>query len=450
MRPYLRREPLSDLQLAAIRHLWPHFSPVGAPGRVFVRGEGCHVWDEEGNRFLDGLSMLFCVNAGHGRRELAEAAAEQAGRLAYATTWGPAHPPAIALAQRIAALAPGDLDRVFFTSGGGESVDSALKLARAFHRLKGEAGRFKVIARDLAYHGTTTGALAATGLTYVRTPFEPLPPGGCHAPSTYAYRAPAGRDPLWAADAVEERILFEGPETVAAVIVEPVQNSGGCITPPDGYFARLREICDRHGVLLISDDTICAWGRLGTWFGAQRYDYLPDMITTAKGITSAYAPMGAVIASLRIAEPFVARQATFDHGLTFGGHPVAAAVALANIDVIEREDLLGNVRRNEPLFEELLRRLLDLRIVGDVRGAGYFWAIELVKDAATREPFDADEAERLMAGVGRALEERGLIARALTRGYPVVQLAPPLIAGPDEIEEMVGIVRDVLTVASDA
>ncbi|MGH2913834.1 MAG: aspartate aminotransferase family protein, partial [Solirubrobacteraceae bacterium] len=436
---------LSELQRAAIRHLWPQFNTVGAPGRVFVRGEGCHVWDEDGNRFLDGLSMLFCVNAGHGRSELAQAAADQARRLAYATTWGPAHPPAIELAQRIAQLAPGDLDRVFFTSGGGESVDSAIKLARAFHRLNGEPGRFKLIARELAYHGTTTGALAATGLTYVRTPFEPLAPGGCHVPNTYAYRAPAGRDPLWAADAFEERIVFEGPETVAAVIVEPVQNSGGAITPPGGYFARLREICDRHGVLLISDDTICAWGRLGTWFGGQRYDYVPDMITTAKGITSAYAPMGAVIASPRIAEPFVSKRATFDHGLTFGGHPVAAAVALANIDLIERDDLLGNVTRNEGRFESALRGLLDIPLVGDVRGAGYFWAIELVKDADTREQFESGEAERLMTGIGCALEERGLIARSLTRGYPVIQLAPPLIASAEEIEAMVQIVRDVLT-----
>lgn len=432
----------SATESAAQRHLWPHFGVVGGRGPVFVRGEGCTVWDEHGNEYLDGLSTLFCVNAGHGRADLAEAAARQASTLAYATTWGASHPPAAALASRIAGLTPGDLDRVFFTSGGGEAVDSAIKLARAFHRLDGQPTRTKVIARDLAYHGTTTGALMATGLTYVRSDFEPLPPGGCHVPSTYSFLEDPHRDPLWAADAVEERIRFEGAETVAAVIVEPVQNSGGCLTPPAGYFDRLREICDRHGVLLVSDDTICAWGRLGTWFGAQRYDYVPDIITTAKAITSAYVPMGAVIASERIAAPFAASGTVFNHGLTFGGHPVAAAVALANLDAIEREDMLGNVIRNEAFLQAQLERLLDLEVVGDVRGAGYFWAVELVRptpDGPARYP--AEQAAALMARIGTAMEEHGLIARAIDRGYPVVQLAPPLVAGRAELGAMVDRVR---------
>ena len=270
---------------------------------MFVRGEGCYLWDESGRRHLDALSSLFCVNAGHGRAALADAAAAQARTLAYATTWDTAHPRAIELAERIAGLAPGDLDRVFFTSGGSESVETALKLARAYHRARGEPTRVKVIARELAYHGTTLGALSVTGLPSVRIPFEPLLPGACHVPHTDLYRPAPGRDPLWAADAIAERIAFEGEETVAAVILEPVQNSGGCLPPPPGYFQRVREICDRHGVLLISDDTICGWGRLGTWFGAQRFDLVPDLITTAKGLTSAYVPMGAVIASERRGRP---------------------------------------------------------------------------------------------------------------------------------------------------
>ena len=439
------------LQESARRHLWRHFAPVGGDDElpVFVRGDGCSLWDTEGRRHLDALSSLFCVNAGHGRAELAEAAGAQARELAYATTWDTAHPRAIELAERIADLAPGDLDRVFFTSGGSESVESALKLARAHHRLRGEPSRVKVIARELAYHGTTFGALSATGLPSARTPFEPMMPGGCHVPHTDLYRAPEGRDPLWAADAIEERIRFEGPETVAAVILEPVQNSGGCLPPPPGYFARARDICDRHGVLLISDDTICGWGRLGTWFGAQRFDLVPDIITTAKGLTSAYVPMGAMIVSERVAAPFVESGEPFAHGLTFGGHPVAAAVALANLDVIEREDLLGHVRRHEADLQATLEGLFDIPIVGDVRGAGYFWGIELVADQATREPFSPEVAHELTERVlGPALQRRRLICRAADRGYPVIQLAPPLIAGPEEFAEIGAVLREVLTEAA--
>jgi adenosylmethionine-8-amino-7-oxononanoate aminotransferase len=441
----------SALRASARRHLWRHFAPVGGEEDVpiFVRGEGCYVWDAGGRRHLDALSSLFCVNAGHGRAELADAAAMQARELAYATTWDTAHPRAIELAERIALLAPADLDRVFFTSGGSEAVESALKLARSYHRARGEPSRVKVIARELAYHGTTFGALSATGLPSARTPFEPLMPGGCHVPHPDLYRTDDGREPLWAADAIEHRILFEGAETIAAVILEPVQNSGGCLPPPPGYFARVREICDRHGVLLISDDTICSWGRLGTWFGAQRFDYVPDVITTAKGLTSAYVPMGAMIVSERVAEPFVAGGAAFAHGLTFGGHPVAAAVALANLDLIEREDLLGRVRENEPELRATLEGLYDIPIVGDVRGAGYFWGIELVVERDTKRPFSPARAHELTDDVlTPELRRRGLICRAADRGYPVIQLAPPLIAGPAEFAEIERILRPVLEEAA--
>jgi adenosylmethionine-8-amino-7-oxononanoate aminotransferase len=443
--------PAAELQDAARRHLWMHFSPLepARPTTIYVRGEGCYLYDTDGHRHLDALSSLFCVNAGHGRGELAQAAAAQAGQLAYATTWGTAHPPAILLAQRIAGLTPAGLDRVFFTSGGSESVESALKLARSHHRARGQATRVKVIARELAYHGTTLGALSATGLPSVRTEFEPLAPGGCHVPHTDSYRVSADEDPLAAADAIEQRILFEGPETVAAVILEPVQNSGGCIPPPGGYFQRVREICDRHGVLLISDDTICSWGRLGTWFGAQRFHYLPDLITTAKGLTSAYAPMGAVIASERVAEPFRDGSHVFSHGLTFGGHPVAAAVALANIELIEREDLLGHVLLHEPRLRATLESLYDIPIVGDVRGAGYFWGIELVADQSAKTPFAPERAHALIEEcLAPGLARRRLICRAADRGYPVIQLAPPLIAGEEEIAEIGRVLREVLSDAA--
>src|SRR6202451_60673 len=362
-----------DLQKLAQRPLWIHFTRMGSYAEhevpVIVRGEGCYVYDEHGKRYLDGLSALYCVNIGHGRAELGRAAARQAEELGFYTNWSYAHPRSIELATRIAGLAPGNLNRVFFTSGGSEAVESAWKLAKAYHAARGEGARHKLISRKLAYHGTSMGALTATGLTALRVPFEPLTPGGVHVANTNSYRWSEARAPRWAADAIEEAIEFEGPETVAAVILEPVQNGGGCFVPQEGYFQRVREICDRHGVLLISDEVICSWGRLGHWFGCARYDYEPDMITTAKGISSAYAPLGAVIAGDHIAEPFLHGKAIFNHGFTFGGHPVACAVGLANIEIIENEDLCGHVLENEGGFRDMLESLRDLPIVGDVRGA---------------------------------------------------------------------------------
>jgi adenosylmethionine-8-amino-7-oxononanoate aminotransferase len=422
----------------------------GADVPVIVRGEGCYVYDEQGKRYLDGLSALYCVNVGHGRAELGEAAARQASELGFYTNWSYAHPRSIELAARIAELAPGNLNRVFFTSGGSEAVESAWKLAKAYHAARGEPRRHKIVARVLAYHGTSMGALTATGLPALREPFEPLTPGGHHAPNTNSYRWKEDRDALWAADAIEEAILFEGPNTVAAVILEPVQNGGGCFVPQDGYFERVREICDRHGVLLISDEVICSWGRIGHMFGCERYGYMPDMITTAKGITSAYAPMGAVIAGDHIAEPFLHGKAIFNHGFTFGGHPVGCAVALANIEIIEREGLCEHVLANECRLRETLEGLRDLPIVGDVRGAGYFQAIELVKDQASKETFNHDEAEQLLRGfLSGELYRHGLICRTDDRGDPIVQLSPPLIAGAEEFKEIESILRSVLSEASE-
>jgi adenosylmethionine-8-amino-7-oxononanoate aminotransferase len=442
----------SSLQDLAKRHLWMHFTRMGtyegSEMPILVRGDGCYVWDEHGNRYLDGLSALFCVNAGHGRAELGQAAARQAEELAFYTNWSYAHPRCIELAARIAELAPDGLNRVFFTSGGSEAVESAWKLVRSHFRRRGEAQRSKLIAREVAYHGTTLGALAATGITDLRTPFEPLAPGGCHAPNTNSYHWPPERDRLWAADQIEERILFEGPETVGAVILEPVQNAGGCLPPQEGYFQRVREICDRYGILLISDEVICSWGRLGHYFGCDRYGYRPDIITTAKGLTSAYSPMGAMIVSDEIADPFMHGKEMFIHGFTFGGHPVSAAVAMANLDIFEREDLCGHVRSKEGEFRQTLEELRDLPIVGDVRGAGFFHAIELVKDRETKESFDDEESEELLRGfLSGELFRRGLICRADDRGDPVIQLAPPLVADTEQFEEIGTVLRSVLTEA---
>jgi adenosylmethionine-8-amino-7-oxononanoate aminotransferase len=428
-----------------------HFSRMGGydddhPIPVISRAEGCYVYDDKGNRYLDGLSALFCVNAGHGRSEYGEAAARQVEELDFYTLWSYAHPRAIELAARIAELAPGDLNRVFFTDGGSEAVESALKLARNFHRMHGKGQKHKFVAREVAYHGTSLGALSATGITELRNQFEPLVAGACHVPNTNIYRWPDDRDPLWAADAIEERIVFEGPETVAAVILEPVQNAGGCFVPPDGYFQRVREICDTHDVLLISDEVICAWGRLGYYFGCERFGYQPDIVTTAKALTSAYAPMGAVVASDRVAEPFMQGTASFAHGFTFAGHPLAAAIAMANLDVYEREDLCGHVLAKEGEFRQMLESLRDLPIVGDVRGAGFFQAIELVKNKETKETFDDEESERLLRGfLSAELYRNGLICRADDRGDPVIQLAPPLIADSEQFEEIHGVLRSVLS-----
>jgi adenosylmethionine-8-amino-7-oxononanoate aminotransferase len=445
------------LSESARDHLWMHFTRLSAyekaPVPVIVRGEGPYVWDSAGKRYLDGLSGLFTVQVGHGRSELAEAAAKQAGELAYFPLWSYAHPKAIELAERLAALAPGDLDRVFFTTTGGEAVETAWKLARQYFKLVGEPMRYKVISRSIAYHGTTMGALSITGIPEVRAPFEPLVPGALKVANTNFYRAPEHGDSVedfgrWAADEIERAIEYEGADTVAAVFLEPVQNAGGCFPPPPGYFQRVREICDRHGVLLVSDEVICAFGRLGHIFGADRYGYQPDMITCAKGMTSGYSPIGAVLVSDRLVAPFLSGTTSFPHGFTFAGHPVSSAVALANLDILEREDLPGHVRANEGAFRSTLEKLLDLPIVGEVRGDGFFYGIELVKDKATKETFDDEESERLLRGfLSRALFDAGLYCRADDRGDPVVQLAPPLVCDQSQFDEIEQILRSVLTEA---
>lgn len=443
------------LAASARDHLWMHFTRLSAyDGHevpVIVRGDGPWVWDAHGKRYLDGLSGLFVVQVGHGRTELAEAAAHQAGQLAYFPLWGYAHPAAVELATRLTDLAPGDLNRVFFTSGGSEAVESAWKLARQYFKVTGQPNRYKVLSRQTAYHGTTMGALSITGLDDIKQPFEPLVPGASRVPNTNFYRS--GYDDLetfgaHAADAIEQAILTEDPETVAAVYLEPVQNAGGCFPPPPGYFTRVREICDRYGVLLVSDEVICAFGRLGHWFGASRYGYQPDIITCAKGLTSGYAPLGAMIATDALVKPFLHDTTTFLHGLTFAGHPVSAAVALANLEVIEREYLLSNVATHEDAFRSTLEKLHDLPIVGDIRGAGYFYGIELVKDKATKQTFSDDECERLLRGfLSTALLEAGLYCRADDRGEPVIQLSPPLTCTQEHFDYIEQVLRAVLTEA---
>ncbi|WP_433210595.1 aspartate aminotransferase family protein [Dactylosporangium sp. CS-047395] len=445
------------LDASARDHLWMHFTRLSDyaqnPVPVIVRGDGAYIYDSHGRRYLDGLSALFVVQTGHGRQELAEAAAKQASELAYFPLWSYAHPKAIELAERLTSLAPGDLNRAFFTTGGSEAVESAWKLARSYFRKVGKPLKTKVLSRYVAYHGTSMGALSITGVPAFRQDFEPLVPGAFRVPNTNYYRRPdQSMSPeefgVWAADRIAEMIEFEGPDTVAAVYLEPVQNAGGCFPPPPGYFQRVREICDRYDVLLVSDEVICAFGRLGEYFGADRYGYQPDIITCAKGLTSGYVPLGAMLVSDRLAEPFLTGRNWFAHGITYGGHPVGSAVALANLDIFEREDLNAHVRTNSPLFRSYLERLHDLPIVGDVRGDGYFFGIELVKDKATRETFNEAESEALLRGfLSKALFEAGLYCRADDRGDPVIQLAPPLICDETHFAEMEQILRSVLTEA---
>ncbi|WP_424464915.1 aspartate aminotransferase family protein [Pseudoclavibacter helvolus] len=449
----------ADLQQKAKDHLWMHFSRQsvmedGAGVPIIVKGDGHHIWDSKGKKYFDGLSGLFVVNAGHGRQRLAETAAKQAAELAFFPIWSYAHPNAIELADRLADYAPGDLNRVFFSTGGGEAVETAFKLAKYYWKLQGKPTKHKVISRSVAYHGTPQGALAITGIPAMKAMFEPLTPGGFRVPNTNFYRAPEHADNLlefgqWAANRIEEMILFEGPETVAAVFLEPVQNSGGCFTPPPGYFQRVREICTKYDVLLVADEVITGFGRIGDMFASTTYDIQPDMITCAKGMTSGYSPIGATIVSDRIYEPFKHGQTSFSHGYTFGGHPVSAAVALENLDIFEEERLTQNVKENSPHFRAALEKLLDIPIVGDVRGDGYFFGIELVKDKDTRETFNEEESERLLRGfLSKALFDAGLYCRADDRGDPVIQLAPPLTIGQAEFDEIEQTLRGVLTEAS--
>jgi adenosylmethionine-8-amino-7-oxononanoate aminotransferase len=440
----------AELRRAAREHLWLHFTRMhGHEPPIIVRGEGCYLEDIDGKRYLDALAGLFAVQVGYSYGdEMGQAALEQMRELPFYTNWSYAHPRAIELAEEVARLAPGDLNRAFFVSGGSEAVESAWKLARQYHQANGER-RWKAIARRTAYHGTTLGALSINGIAALRAPFEPLVPDTVHVRNTNRYHRPVVETEeeftAFLLEDLDSAIEQAGPETVAMVIMEPVQNSGGAFTPPAGYFQGVREICDRYGVLLCADEVITGFGRLGDWFGSAKYDIRPDLVTCAKGLSSAYASIGAVLATDRVVEPFLGERSMYAHGITFGGHPVQCAVALKNIEIMERERIVEHVQENEQLFRDTLAQLLDLPIVGDLRGTGFFYALELVKDKETRQTFDDDECEDLLRGfLSPQLFERGLICRADDRGDPVIQISPPLIAGKTEFDTIAGTLGDVL------
>jgi adenosylmethionine-8-amino-7-oxononanoate aminotransferase len=448
----------SELQKAARDHLWLHFTRMSsyrdAEIPVIVRGDGCYLEDSNGKRYLDALAGLFAVNIGYGfGEEMGEAAAAQMRELPFYTNWSYAHPRAIELASEVASLAPGDLNRVFFVSGGSEAVESAWKLARQYHAARGER-RWKAIARRIAYHGTTMGALSINGIASLKTPFEPLVPDTLHVHNTNRYHRPPEETEeeftSFLLTDLEEMIEHAGPDTVAMVIMEPVQNAGGSFTPPEGYFQGVREICDRYGILLCADEVITAFGRLGAWFASDRYDIRPDIVTSAKGLSSAHAAIGAVIVRDAVMEPFLEGTQMYSHGITFGGHPVMAAIALKNIEIMKRERIVEHVAEEQDSFRSTLAQLLDLPIVGDLRGTGFFYALELVKDKEMRETFSDEECETLLRDfLSPRLFERGLICRADDRGDPVVQISPPLVAEQAEFDEIVSILGDTLAEASE-
>jgi adenosylmethionine-8-amino-7-oxononanoate aminotransferase len=444
---------LEQLQQASRDHLWLHFTQMGAETPpIIMRGEGCYLEDARGNRYLDALAGLFAVQIGYSfGDEIGQAAHEQLRELPFYTNWSYAHPRAIELAYEIAQLAPGDLNRVFFVSGGSEAVESAWKLARQYHLARGER-RWKAVSRRVAYHGTTMGALSINGIAALRAPFEPLVPDTIHVRNTNRYHRPPDETEeefsTFLLEDLDSAIDQAGAETVAMVMMEPVQNAGGAFTPPLGYWQGVREICDKYGVLLCADEVITGFGRLGAWFGSELYDIRPDLVTSAKGLSSAHAAIGAVIAAEHVMEPFLHGDAMYTHGITFGGHPVQCAIALKNIEIMKRERVVENVRENADAFHATLSQLLELPIVGDLRGTGYFYALELVKDKETRETFSHGECETLLRGfLSPRLFEKGLICRADDRGDPVVQISPPLIATQKEFDEIASTLGEVLSEA---
>jgi adenosylmethionine-8-amino-7-oxononanoate aminotransferase len=480
-----------DLQQAARDHLWLHFTRMGgyrdADVPIIVRGDGCYLEDVHGNRYLDALAGLFSVNLGYSfGEEIGQAALAQMKELPFYTNWSYSHPRAIELAEEVASLAPGDLNRVFFVSGGSEAVEAAWKLARQYYSARGQrdlsalvtpgarAGahepevmheavvaaarlgprRFKAIARHIAYHGTTFGALSINGIPAIRAPFEPLVPEVRHVSNTNRYHRPVGESEeaftSFLLDELERTILAMGPETVCLVHMEPVQNAGGCFTAPEGYWRGVRELCTEYDILLSADEVITGFGRVGHWFASERYDIRPDIVCCAKGLSSSYAAIGAVVATDRVMEPFLADTSMFSHGITFGGHPVMCAIALKNIEIMKRERIMEGVLEHEDAFRSTLAQLLEVPIVGDVRGTGFFYAVELVKDAETRETFSDAECEWLLRGfLSRRLFERGLICRADDRGDPVIQISPPLVARQAEFDRIVEVLGETLTEAWD-
>ncbi|WP_396657726.1 aminotransferase class III-fold pyridoxal phosphate-dependent enzyme [Microbacterium sp.] len=447
-----------EYRAAATSHLWRHFAnPDASAINVMVRGEGCYLYNSDGQRFLDGVSNMFCANLGYSYGdEFAEAAGEQLRTLGYQAIWGSASTVAIELAERIISHAPEGIEHVFFTPSGGESVEAAWKFARQYFQLRGEK-RWKALSRRLAYHGTTLGALALMGLDDYRTTFEPVVPGGTRFRNTYRGDRPEGETEeeftaFLLAD-LEERILEEDPSTIAMIIVEPLQNHGGCLVPPAGYGEGVRALCDKYGILLVTDEVITGFGRVGAWFASTRYGFEPDMITVAKGLSAANAPMGAVLLSEKLHEEFSKPGVIVNHGNTFGGHPVSCAIALRAFDIMERLDLPGYVASKEGELRAALESLQDIPNVVSVSGAGFFYAIELTRFRPDGTQYAESELGEVYgpSAVAAPLAARGVLCRVMVEGgRPLMFIGLPLVADTSEFEFLRDNLRDVFGQVAEA
>lgn len=438
-----------DMEQAARDHVWIHMLPWAEfesdSLRVFDRGDGARLYDVRGREYLDGISGLWVVNAGHGRQEIAQAYADQAARLGYASAMSYTTTPAVQLAAKLAEITPGDLSRVFFVSGGSEAVETAIKIAKQVQAMRGFPRRYKIIARRRSYHGMTYGAMSLTA-TRNENWFGPFMYGVSHVPHPDRYRSDFGltgeEADLAAARYVEQEILSQGPDTVAAVIGEPISTAAGLHVPSPKYWQLLREICDRHGVLLIADEVINGFGRTGTMFATEQFGFVPDIMTMAKGLSSGYAPIAAAIVRESIYDVFKEnKEAVMGHLLTFGGHPAACAAALKNLEIFEREDLVAQGAEKGVYLKKQLDELRAHPSVGDVRGIGLMCAVDLVKNKETRESWG--KGAGFTSRLGELLMERGLI----TRVWDVVHFAPPLVTTKDEIDRIVQITDESLTIA---
>lgn len=442
VQPAMKETQLSNM---AKSHLFPHFffmKEMREHGpKVITKGDGVYIWDEHGNKYLDAMSILWVVNAGHGRKEIINAMKEQLEKIEFVSLFGGyANEPSVKLAKKLSDITPGDLSVTFFVSGGSEAIESAIKLARQYHQLNGQPGRYKILSRREAYHGTTFGALSVSGIYANSAAFEPLLPGYFHYFPPYCYRCeyclsyPVCN--LLCVDTIERMIEAEGPKTISAIVTETVQSTLGSIVPPPDYFQKLRKLCDKYGILLIIDEVNNGFGRTGKMFAIERYGIVPDMMTFAKGITSGYAPLGAVIARQYIADKF--SEWMFVHGITFGGHPASCAAALANIEIMEKEKLPD---RSEEMGKYLLGKLNELRdlpLVGDVRGIGLHTTIEYVADKVTKKKIPT---KQWIAGKveGKMWEKGVYLCRA---SVDKTYIAPPLIIEREQIDEIVAALKE--------